>query len=142
MHTTNPRTAIRDSYLHLANSCVNVLHPAEVIEPLNPNYNESNTLDFLAGFDLLNNEKVFIPAGLAYYRYLPKHPAVSVFECSHTNGLASGNVLEEAVCHALCEVIERDAVSIADLCASCISYNIIEKIGESFEVDNALILIY
>ena len=90
-------------------------------------------IDFLTGFDLLNNEEVFVPAGLAYYRYFPKHPAVSVFQCSHTNGLASGNVLEEAICHALCEVIERDAVSIADLCASCIPYNIIEKIGESFE---------
>ena len=133
MHETNPRTALRDSYLHLSDSCNKVLHPAEVAEPLNPNYDESSTIDFLTGFDLLNNEEVFVPAELAYYRYFPKHPAVSVFQCSHTNGLASGNVLEEAICHALCEVIERDAVSIADLCASCIPYNIIEKIGESFE---------
>lgn len=135
MHKTNPRTAIRDSYLHLSNSCNKVLYPAEVIEPLNPNHNESSMVDFLAGFDLLNNEEVLVPAELAYYRYFPKHPAVSVFQSSHTNGLASGNVLEEAICHALCEVIERDAVSIADLCASCIPYNIIEKIGESFEAD-------
>jgi thioglycine synthase len=135
MHKTIPRIAIRDSYLHLSNSCNKVLHPAEVIEPLNPNYNESSTIDFLTGFDLLKNEEVFVPAELAYYRYFPKHPAVSVFQSSHTNGLASGNVLEEAVCHALCEVIERDAVSIADLCASCIPYNIIEKLGESFEVN-------
>ena len=133
MHKTNPRTALRDSYLHLSDCCNKVLHPAEVTEPLNPNYDESIPIDFLTGFDLLNNEEIFVPAGLAYYRYFPKHPAVSVFQCSHTNGLASGNVLEEAICHALCEVIERDAVSIADLCASCIPYNIIEKIGESFE---------
>ena len=79
-----------------------------------------------------------VPAGIAYYRYFPKHPTVSIFQCSHTNGLASGNVLEEAICHALCEVIERDAVSIADLCASCIPYNIVEKIGESFEEANCL----
>ena len=71
MHTTNPRTAIRDSYLHLANSCVNVLHPAEVIEPLNPNYNESNTLDFLAGFDLLNNEK---------FSFLQDWPIIGIFQ--------------------------------------------------------------
>ena len=29
--------------------------------------------------------------------------------CQHTNGLASGNSLEEAIFHGLCELIERDA---------------------------------
>jgi thioglycine synthase len=138
LHKTNPRIDIRDSYLHLSNSGNNVLHPAEVIEPLNPGYKESSAIDFLTGFDLLKNEEVLVPAELAYYRYIPKLPAVSIFQSSHTNGLASGNVLEEAICHALCEVIERDAVSIADLCASCIPYNIIEKIGESFEVNKVI----
>lgn len=33
---------------------------------------------------------------------------------SDTNGLASGNVIEEAILHALFEVIERDALSVAD----------------------------
>ena len=72
-----------------------------------------------------------VPAEIALYRYSPKPPATSAFSYSHTNGLASGNVLEEAVCHALCEVIERDAVSIADLCASSIPYSILEKIINS-----------
>jgi ribosomal protein S12 methylthiotransferase accessory factor YcaO len=58
---------------------------------------------------------------------------MSAFPYSHTNGLASGNVLEEAICHALCEVIERDASSIADLCASSIPYSILEKIRNSVE---------
>ena len=138
MHSTNSRTTARASYLHLANSFNNVLHPAEVIEPVIPNYNEASTIDFITGFDLLNDEEILVPAEIAYYRYFPKYPAVSVFQCSHTNGLASGNVLEEAICHALCEVIERDAVSIADLCASCIPYNIVEKVGESFEEANCV----
>jgi thioglycine synthase len=138
MPSINPRTTINDSYLHLSDSFDKVLHPAEVIEPVNPNYNEASTLDFLIGYDLLNDEEILVPAGIAYYRYFPKHPTVSIFQCSHTNGLASGTVLEEAICHALCEVIERDAVSIADLCASCIPYNIVEKMGESFEEANCL----
>ncbi|HNW38194.1 MAG TPA: YcaO-related McrA-glycine thioamidation protein, partial [Methanosarcina vacuolata] len=32
---------------------------------------------------------------------------------SNTNGLASGNVIEEAILHGMLEVIERDAISIA-----------------------------
>jgi thioglycine synthase len=138
MRSTNPRTAIKANYLHLSNSFSKVLYPAEVTEPISLGYNEASTIDYLTGFDLLNNEEILVPAEIAYYRYFPKYPAVSVFQCSHTNGLASGNVLEEAICHALCEVIERDAVSIADLCASCIPYNIVEKMGESFEAANCV----
>jgi ribosomal protein S12 methylthiotransferase accessory factor YcaO len=41
--------------------------------------------------------------------------------------------LEEVICHALCEVIERDAASIADLYASFIPYNILEKITDSLK---------
>ena len=67
-----------------------------------------------------------------YFLNFPQNlPLSMLFPYSHTNGLASGNVLEEAICHALCEVIERDAVSIADLCASSIPYSILKKITNS-----------
>jgi thioglycine synthase len=131
--STYPRTFIQGSYLQLK-SYNKVLHPAEVVEPVNQEYNDKDAImDFLPGFDLLTNEKVLVPAEIALYRYSPKHPAICAFSHSHTNGLASGNVLEEAICHALCEVIERDAVSIADLCVSSIPYNILEKIIDSLK---------
>lgn len=138
MQSTNPKTIVKGSYLRVSNSFNRVLHPAEIVEPIRPDYNEWSITDYLTGYDLLNDEEILVPAELAYYRYFSKYPAVSVFQLSHTNGLASGNVLEEAICHALCEVIERDAVSIADLCASSIPYNIVQKIGETFEVDNCV----
>jgi thioglycine synthase len=132
--STYPRTFIRGSYLQLSKSYNKVLHPAEVVEPVIQEYNDKDAImDFLPGFDLLTNEKVLVPAEIALYRYSPKHPAICAFSHSHTNGLASGNVLEEAICHALCEVIERDAVSIADLCVSSIPYNILEKIIDSLK---------
>jgi ribosomal protein S12 methylthiotransferase accessory factor len=131
LFNTNPSSTLNASYLHLSKSYNKVLHPAEVIEPVNPDYNEASPTDYITGFDLLNNEEILVPAEIAFYRYFPKPPAISLFPCSHTNGLASGNVLEEAICHGLCELIERHAVSIADLCASCIPYNIVEKMVES-----------
>jgi ribosomal protein S12 methylthiotransferase accessory factor YcaO len=134
--STCTRTFIQGSYLQLSKSHNKVLHPAEVVEPVNQEYNDKNAImDFLTGFDLLTNEKVLVPADIGLYRYSPKHPAICAFSHSHTNGLASGNVLEEAICHALCEVIERDAVSIADLCVSSIPYNILEKIIDSLKND-------
>ncbi len=131
---TSDRNFVQGTYLHLSKIYNKVLHPAEVVEPVNDRFSDKESiLDFLVGFDLLNNEEVLVPAEIALYRYFPRDPAISVFSLTHTNGLASGNVLEEAVCHALCEVIERDAVSIADLCASCIPYNILDKIWESLK---------
>jgi ribosomal protein S12 methylthiotransferase accessory factor YcaO len=128
------RAFIQGSYLQLSKSYNKVLHPDEVVESTNQEYNDKYAImDFLPGFDLLTNEKVLVPAEIALYRYSPKDPAICAFSHFHTNGLASGNVLEEAICHALCEVIERDAISIADLCASCIPYNILEKIMDSLK---------
>ncbi|MDS9469917.1 YcaO-like family protein [Paracoccus sp. MBLB3053] len=41
---------------------------------------------------------------------LPQPPGSGCFDCS-SNGLASGNSMIEAICHAICEVIERDATA-------------------------------
>ncbi len=133
------RTFIQGSYLQLSRSYNQVLHPDEVVEAVNQEYDDNYIMDFLPGFDLLSNEEVLVPAEIALYRYSPTHPALSAFSYSHTNGLASGNVLEEAICHALCEVIERDAVSIADLCASCIPHHILEKIIDSFNKEKNIV---
>jgi thioglycine synthase len=128
---TFSKPLIRGTYTELSRS-YSVLHPDEVVEFVNPAYDEhKSTADFLQGFDLLNNESVLVPARLALNSYRAKLPLIEVFPHSHTNGLASGNVLEEAVYHALCEVIERDASSIADLCASSIPYSILEDITNS-----------
>jgi ribosomal protein S12 methylthiotransferase accessory factor len=123
---------IRGSYTDLSGSYGKVLHPDEVVEFVNPEFDDKNSItDFVVGFDLLNNENVLVPAQIALSRFTPTAPAIQIFPYFHTNGLASGNVLEEAIYHALCEVIERDASSIADLCASSIPYSILEQIRES-----------
>lgn len=129
-----PKNFIQGTYLQLSKIYNKVLHPDEVVEPVLSTYNAKNSImDFVIGFDLLNNEEVLVPAQLALSKYSTTGPSGYVFPYSHTNGLASGNVLEEAVCHALCEVIERDAASIADLCASSIPYSILEKINSSIK---------
>jgi thioglycine synthase len=129
LSSTHCKEFIQGTYSQLSKCYNKVLHPAEVVEPVNQAYsNNESILDFLPGFDLLTSETVLVPAQLALSRYSARSPATSPFLFSHTNGIASGNVLEEAICHALSEVIERDAVSIADLCASSIPFTILEKI--------------
>jgi thioglycine synthase len=105
-----------------------VIHPDDIIEPLNFQYNEDMTMDYLEGTDLITKREVLVPAPLVLFRYSPSTPAINPFAFHHTNGLASGNVLEEAICHALCEVIERDATSIAEIRARAIPFHFLKTI--------------
>jgi thioglycine synthase len=128
LYSTWPNDLIRGTFSELSKRYNKVLHPEEVVEPVESSYNDRDSVtDFLLGFDLLNKEDVLVPARLAFSRYFSKPPGVNIFPYSHTNGLASGNVIEEAICHALCEVIERDAVSIAEVCASSLPYSLLEN---------------
>jgi ribosomal protein S12 methylthiotransferase accessory factor YcaO len=113
------------------------LHPSNVVEPMLFEYDEEMIMDFLPGYDLINNEQILVPTPLALFRYSPKSPAVNPFAYHHTNGLASGNVLEEAICHSLCEVIERDATSLAELNASALPYNVLRTMTKYLS-DNGL----
>jgi ribosomal protein S12 methylthiotransferase accessory factor YcaO len=133
LSSTWSKSPISGSYFELSKK-YKVLHPDQVVEPVESFYSDKESIiDIVPGFDLLNEEEVLVPAQLVFSRYFSKLPSVDVFPYSHTNGLASGNVLEEAICQALCEVIERDAASIAELCASSIPYSILEKITSSLK---------
>jgi ribosomal protein S12 methylthiotransferase accessory factor len=61
---------------------------------------------WVTGRDLVTNEDVLVPAQAVTLDTTFKKPPV--FDIS-SNGLASGNVLVEAIVHGLCEVLERDA---------------------------------
>jgi ribosomal protein S12 methylthiotransferase accessory factor YcaO len=131
---------IHGTYLELSKTYSKVLHPGEVIEPVLSGYDEkSSNIDYMQGYDLQNNQEVLVPAQLALSKYSSKPPSTYAFLYSHTNGLASGNVLEEAICHALYEVIERDAVSIADLCSSSIPYTIFKEANQSKNFEDEFI---
>jgi putative methanogenesis marker protein 1 len=73
---------------------------------------EFSTIEWIMGHDIMNDIEVFVPANAVFHPYDPGN-GVKIFR-SNTNGLASGNTIEEAVLHGLLEVIERDALSIAE----------------------------
>jgi len=68
-------------------------------------------LPWVEGRDLVSGDSVLLPAH-AVFHPLP-YGTPRLFRTS-TNGIASGNTLEEAIFHALAEVIERDAWSIVE----------------------------
>jgi thioglycine synthase len=126
------RAYVRGTIKELTKS-YSLIHPDDIIEPLNFHYQEDMKMEFLQGFDMLNEREVLVPAPLVLFRYSPSHPAVNPFAFHHTNGLASGNVLEEAVCHALCEVIERDASSVSEIRARAIPFHLLKTIENNLK---------
>jgi putative methanogenesis marker protein 1 len=73
---------------------------------------EHTSLEWVMGHDLMNDVEVLVPANAVFHPYDPQN-GTKLFR-SNTNGLASGNTIEEAVLHGLLEVIERDELSIAE----------------------------
>ncbi len=122
---------IQGSYEELSKS-YNILKYDEVIEPLSFSLDPKMIMDYCMGYDLLNDKDILVPASLVIFRFVPKSPSVNPYAFYHTNGLASGNVMEEAICHALCEVIERDSTSIAELVTSAFQFHILKTMENSF----------
>ncbi|MBZ9569996.1 YcaO-related McrA-glycine thioamidation protein [Methanobrevibacter sp. TMH8] len=110
------------------------IHPNDLIlsnEVKDLDFEKENKLEWTSATDIFSEEEYYIPSNAIYHPYIPKNNskyvqnnsnsvkneddgATAIFK-GNTNGLASGNVLEEAVLHGTLEVIERDAWSIFEL---------------------------
>jgi len=101
--------ALVESYASAREGC-NVLDPKVLLLP-QPHIPQS-LMEWVGAYDLLNGEEIFVSANAVYHPYDAPGQCQKLF-LSNTNGLASGNVLEEAILHGLLEVIERDAISTA-----------------------------
>lgn len=89
------------------------VEPADLILPARiMGMVESAEIAWTECYDILRGEDVWVPACAVFYPYYPDGD-LQLFRF-HTNGIAAGNTLEEAILHALFEVIERDAWSIAE----------------------------
>ena len=89
------------------------VEPADLILPARiMGMVESAEIAWTSCYDILRGEDVWVPACAVFYPYYPDGD-LQLFRF-HTNGIAAGNTIEEAILHALFEVIERDAWSIAE----------------------------
>ncbi|MEN6573903.1 YcaO-related McrA-glycine thioamidation protein [Methanobacterium aggregans] len=88
----------------------NALDPRSLILP-NTQFNpEESRLEWIKARDLKDEREYMVPANAVYHPY-NLQDSLKLFK-SNTNGLASGNRIEEAVFHGMMEVVERDAWSI------------------------------
>jgi putative methanogenesis marker protein 1 len=101
---------ILDSYNNLKKKRLAVLDPEILILPQFNDYSPNDVFHWVGGYDLIGREEILAPACAVYHPFhLDDKPVIN----THTDGIAAGNTMEEAVFHGLMEVIERDAWSIA-----------------------------
>ncbi|WP_193369880.1 YcaO-like family protein [Pelagibius marinus] len=67
---------------------------------------------WIEGTPLAGGAPLWVPLELVSTNYTLPQPQGSFAFPANTNGLASGNTFAEAALHALCELIERDALSL------------------------------
>jgi ribosomal protein S12 methylthiotransferase accessory factor len=104
---------IADSFAHLSGNAA-VVNPRSINYELAADYSEQQIYSWCSGIDIVSKQQTYVPAKLAGYMWFDApHPAS--FVMTDTNGLSSGNCREEAVCHALCELAERDAWTLVEL---------------------------
>lgn len=84
------------------------LNPEELILPRNSYSGEE--IEWTTGFNVKTGEEILIPSNAVYHPYNTRD--VHHLFLSNTNGLASGNSLEEAIFHGMMEVVERDSWSL------------------------------
>lgn len=102
---------IIESYENIKESDRSVINPQSLLLP--ENYDFQALIEWIEGWDLFKNEATLVPANSVYHPYDAPGRTAKLFR-SNTNGLAAGNTIEEAILHGLLEVIERDALSIAE----------------------------
>lgn len=91
----------------------NAVDPMELIlTPASAYHLLGRPVAWTKGIELNTMEDCWVPASAVFHPYTPKAD-LPLFRTS-TNGLASGNNLEEAILHGMYEVIERDSWSLAE----------------------------
>ncbi|ETA67536.1 putative methanogenesis marker protein 1 [Methanolobus tindarius DSM 2278] len=124
--------------IHVVESYENLIKENQVVSPqsliIAESYNPTALIEWVQGWDLLKNEEPFVPANSVYHPYEAPGRTLKLFR-SNTNGLAAGNTIEEAIFHGLLEVIERDALSIAEFTRNPGKEIILtEEDGENYEI--------
>ena len=112
-----------DTYNNIKNGSSdieNVLDPKDLLLPKNyGNENvENSRLEWIEAEDIISEESIYVPSNAVFHPYIPTREVspspIAIFK-GNTNGLASGNIIEESVLHGIFEVVERDAWSIFEL---------------------------
>ena len=111
-HAENIRLPLRLSSYEELRSTERVVDVAELPQAKDGLFHKHRRLLWIEGYDLLHHEKLWVPYEMVSTDFTLPFPEGSGCFPPNSNGLASGNNLLEAISHGLCEVVERDAITL------------------------------
>ena len=85
-------------------------------------FHADRPLLWIAGVDLLSRRRIFVPYELVHLDFRLPLPSASGAFLMSSNGLASGNQFSEAISHAICELVERDANTLWHI-SDCVTHD-------------------
>ena len=89
-----------------------VVDPASIPTVRASRFHVNLPIPWVSGLDLIQGTPIFVPLEIVHTDFtIPRFPSSGCF-LANTNGLAAGNSYLEAVNQGICEVIERDAVTL------------------------------
>lgn len=114
-HAEHSRCSIRiESHRALSREAV-VAEPTGLPLARGGSFDEDRALPWVRAVDVVTEESVWVPFELVHANFtVPRLPGSGAFVPS-TNGLGAGVRREQAISHGVCELIERDAETLARL---------------------------
>jgi ribosomal protein S12 methylthiotransferase accessory factor len=101
---------VRGTHSELENRGENAVNPMDLHALTLKAWSPPTAVPWAQGYDLLGKRASYAPLNLVVTPY-----SGAEFFRSNSVGLGAGFTYEEAVCHALCEVMEHDALCMANL---------------------------
>ncbi len=109
-HVTLPVTIA--SFSELENRGAHVVDQHQLPRRQNSRFNDSLRIPWVTGSGLVSGQRILVPFEMVDMDCVRPRPFTTGCFYGGTSGLASGNCREEAIAHALFELIERDAMSL------------------------------
>jgi len=111
-HAENMRLPLRFGSFAELRSALTMIDVGGLPSTPSPQFDQYMPMLWVEGRDMMNGGSVWLPFEIVHANSTISGPRASRCFAASTNGLASGNHILEAISHALCELIERDATSL------------------------------
>lgn len=93
-------------------ACLPMVSPEALPTVKDSHYHRHYPIAWIEAVDLMSGCSLWLPYEMVHTNFTYPRPSGSGCFPASSNGLASGNSIAEAAVHAICEVIERDAVTL------------------------------
>jgi ribosomal protein S12 methylthiotransferase accessory factor len=89
-----------------------VANISQLPQPTSGIFHSNLPLLWIEGYDLIKESRIWVPYEMVHLNHTVPLPTGTGCFVASSSGLASGNHPLEAISHAICEVVERDAVTL------------------------------